>query len=191
MRRRRELIVGALAALSAACSTDTFTPVDASTEGGGDAASDAMLDASADAVTSDASPDASPLPVQPIACGTTTCTSGQTCCVYTKAATDGGLTISTSCQAQCPAPTGSQHLAELACTGAADCGSNVCCIHRQNNVDISACEPSCASSNNEVQLCDPQAVDAGCPSSQPCSTNNIADWNLPATFATCGGQSVP
>lgn len=179
MRRRRELIVVAFGPLLAACGTDTFTPIDASTDGG-DATSDAALDS-----------DGAPVPVQPIQCGQKTCTSGDTCCLYTTIAGDGGFAVTTSCQTQCPAPNGNQHLAELACTSTADCGSNVCCIHRQSGVDVSACEPACLSSNNEVQLCDPQAGDSGCPANAPCSTNNIADWSLPSSFGTCGGQSVP
>lgn len=189
MRRHRELIAVALAPLLAACGTDTFTSADASADGGG-GGGDATSDAALDATSADAA-DGSPVPVQPVACGQKTCASGDTCCVYTTTAGDGGFAVATSCQTQCPAPSGSQHLAELACTSTADCGSNVCCIHRQNGVDVSACEPACLSNNNEVQLCDPQAGDAGCPSSEPCSTNNIADWALPPSFGTCGGQSVP
>ena len=181
MRRHRELILElAFAALATACSADTFTASDASADAG-------------DAATSDASgggADASPA-VPSVSCGASACTNGDTCCVYTSAANDGGLSVSMTCNAQCPAPNGNQQLATFDCTSTADCGSGVCCIHRQNNVDVSACAPACNSGNNEVQMCDPLAADAGCAPNQPCSTANIADWNLPSTFATCGGHGVP
>jgi hypothetical protein len=184
VRRHRELIAAVAVVTVTACSADTFTS--------GDAASDAATssDAASDATTLDAAADGAPN-VQPVTCGQTTCGIGEACCVYTSVTNDGGLAVSTSCATQCPAPSAGQQLAELGCTSTAECGSYVCCVHRSNNVDVSACAPTCLSSNNEVQLCDPQAADAGCPPSDPCSTNNIADWNLPTTFATCGGKSVP
>ena len=127
------------------------------------------------------------------ACAADTFTQGDAAfrCVYTSAANDGGLNVLATCGPQCAAPASGQQLAALGCTSTADCASEVCCVHRQNNVDVSACALTCNSGNNEVGLCDPLAADADCPASQPCSTNNISDWNLPATFATCGGHGVP
>jgi hypothetical protein len=36
-------------------------------------------------------------------------------------------------------------------------------------------------------MCNPRAADPGCPTNAPCSANNIGDWLLPNTYATCGG----
>jgi hypothetical protein len=37
-------------------------------------------------------------------------------------------------------------------------------------------------------LCDPNAAPSGCDAGVQCSSNNIGDWGLPRTYATCGGK---
>jgi hypothetical protein len=59
-------------------------------------------------------------------------------------------------------------------------------VRTTNNGAGSECKASCT--NNEAQLCDPQAATTGCPAQDPCSNKNISDWGLPSSYATCGGQ---
>ncbi|HSQ68258.1 MAG TPA: hypothetical protein VLM85_33845 [Polyangiaceae bacterium] len=165
MRRRRKLAGAALIAFAASlggCTADTFAGADAGGDAGGSDAADGG--------------------------GGCTCTAPDLCCVYSSSQ---GTTY--TCAASCTPSTSGQDLSALACTSTADCGgaSAVCCIWRSNNVNQSACLPQCDSTLNQVQLCDPSSGSAGCPATEPCSTNNIADWRLPQSFGTCGGVGVP
>ena len=129
-------------------------------------------------------------PVPTGACGNLSCAAVEVCCVYTPGADGGAADYACALPLTCPAAGSGQQRAELACTSTADCAPIVCCIQRlTTGDDRSRCAATCT--GNEVQFCDPGAADAGCPASAPCSTNNIADWNLPPTFGTCGGRSVP
>jgi hypothetical protein len=114
-----------------------------------------------------------------ISCGSTTCGIADTCCVKSQGADAGAFCVTGACPAMQTA---------LKCSKAADCAMGlVCCatIDQNNNVS-STCAATCTG-NNSAPLCDPKS-DAGCPPMQPCSTNNIGDWNLPNTFGTCGGK---
>ncbi len=143
------------------CTADTFV--------GGDGGTDAAAEAAA-----------------PLVCGASTCKPVDTCCIYT---TNGSAVY--QCQLACtPAQNGAQ-LSALSCTSSADCGGQACCIRRSSGGNVSTCETACSASKNEVQLCDPTALDTGCPASTPCSSNNVADWGLPSAFGTCGGQGPP
>ena len=171
----------------------TATPPDAGPVTG-DAGTDALADAppppppGPDAGKPDAG--AKPDGGGPIGCGSTSCATGKLCCVYTPAA-DGGAADYLCALPSCPPATGGQQRADLGCTSTADCAPGVCCVERPGNDSVSKCAPMCNSGSNQVQFCDPNAADSGCPANAPCSTNNISDWNLPPTFATCGGVTVP
>ncbi|HSQ61786.1 MAG TPA: hypothetical protein VLM85_01175 [Polyangiaceae bacterium] len=163
MRRRGKLTAASLALCAAACTADTFVGVpDAATDSAGQGA-------------------------VAIACGTAACQPTEICCV-----SSSSTSVAYACQTTCSAPASGARLSELQCTSTADCAGQLCCIHRDSSgVNVSACEAACNPSNNEVQLCDPAAADPGCPPTAPCSTNLIADWSLPPSFATCGGLGVP
>jgi hypothetical protein len=62
----------------------------------------------------------------------------------------------------------------------------VCCVQQVNNGATSECKATCG--NNSAQLCDKNATVTGCAAADMCSSRNINDWNLPATYATCGGK---
>lgn len=120
-----------------------------------------------------------------INCGTTTCSiPSQTCCV----ASSGGGALAYSCSAAdagCAAPAGGDSIA-LTCSSGANCAlGTVCCVRQTTTGAASVCKPACE--QNEAQLCDPKASDAGCVN-QTCSNNNISDWGLPSSYATCGGK---
>lgn len=137
-------------------------------------------------VTGDASVDAGDAGSS-VTCGAASCLSGESCCIYT----DGGGGAQYQCGATCAQSGGGAQLSTLGCTSSADCVGQACCIRRSNGGNVSVCEAQCSAANGEVQLCDPNAADAGCPPSQPCSTDNLGDWGLPSGFATCGGRGVP
>jgi hypothetical protein len=110
-------------------------------------------------------------------CGATRC-GADTCCV----AIDGGA----SCHTTCP-----NQSAALACTSSGDCASGlVCCMHKltTNNATVATCVAQCGP--NDVQLCSLPS-DPTCNASEPCSSSNIKDWNLPESFGTCGGRGLP
>jgi hypothetical protein len=132
-----------------------------------------------------------------LACGSTACAiPSQVCCVDRV----GGGTASYQCVtgATCPvvdagAGNNGDPPTALQCAGAANCGGGtVCCVQRTGGVTSSSCKASCGG-QNAAQLCDPKAAAAssGCPADagtlSQCLTRDIADWGLPATFATCGG----
>jgi len=187
-------IAVAIAPWAGACAADTFVGADASVDAGGADAS--ASDANSGDTTGQpseggsadggATTDAAPLEAGPDSCAT--CTAPDLCCVYS---TSQSATY--ACAVACSPPTGGEQLSELGCTNTADCADagDVCCIWRSSGVNQSACLGVCSVALNQVQLCDPSSGDAGCPSADPCSTNNIQDWNLPPTFATCGGLTVP
>jgi hypothetical protein len=54
------------------------------------------------------------------------------------------------------------------------------------NDTTSSCEATCM--QNQAQLCDKNAMDAGCAPGVRCSSNNIGDWGLGQGYATCGGK---
>ena len=132
-------------------------------------------DAGADASTGDAS--GSPGVLR---CGPTSCAANDTCCVYV------GTASHYECRSACPPPPNGEHLSALKCAGAADCSLGMsCCIEQVGNDNQSACALACTP--NQAQLCDPLAAMSGCAATAACSNKNIADWNLPGTYATCGG----
>lgn len=165
---------------------DAQVGTDATIEG---AAPDATPDAfSGDANAADGGIDAAVDAVADVEAGLCACLPNQTCCVYVSNNTIAQI----ACATVCDAPDGGVKLSELACTGSDCADAGVCCIWRDSNsVNHSVCKAKCSNSNNEVQMCNPSATDSGCPPSDPCSTNNITDWDLTPPLATCGGQGVP
>ncbi len=95
-------------------------------------------------------------------------------------------------------PKGGLDLAQLKCEGQANCAAgSICCAQLissagKNDIVTSACVvgKTCGDAGPSAQLCDPAAAVTGCPASgalSTCSSNNIASWELPPPFATCGG----
>ena len=155
----------AAASLLAGCAADTFaTP----------SATDAGADAPAEAA--------------PLSCGSSVCESFETCCIYTSSS---GGQPEYQCAGSCPQPQNGNQLSSMGCTSSAECPGQVCCMQRVSGGNVSQCAAQCNVGSGQVQLCDPSAGDAGCPTAEPCSTNNIADWGLPSGFGTCGGVGVP
>ena len=125
-------------------------------------------------------------------CGATTCAiPAQACCVDLLG---GGMTAF-SCATTCAgldagAGGNNNDTAALKCSGQANCAAGTVCCVRQvgNNAAASECKATCG--GNEAQLCDVAAVPTGCAAGQgnACSNNNIGDWALPQSFATCGGM---
>lgn len=130
-----------------------------------------------------------------LACGATACAiPSQVCCVDRV----GGGAASYQCVtgATCPAiDAGAGNNVDpptaLQCAGAANCGSGtVCCVQQVGGATTSSCKASCGGQNS-AQLCDPKATNPGCLATgnlSVCSSKDIGDWGLPATFATCGGR---
>jgi len=118
-----------------------------------------------------------------LACGDATCSiPAEVCCVY-ETSPPKFLCVA---GAACPAAAGGSGGTALSCSGASNCPSGtVCCVSEVARVVSSQCRVACA--KNEAQLCDPTATATGCPSSAACSSNNVSDWGLPTTYATCGG----
>lgn len=122
-----------------------------------------------------------------ITCGSTSCSiPAQTCCVDRLG---GGMTAY-GCAASCPQIDAGGDTVALKCSGQANCAAGTVCCVRQTGANGAAsdCKPSC--NGNEAQLCDPAAAVSGCTggAGNACSNNNIGDWNLPQTYATCGGK---
>jgi hypothetical protein len=119
-----------------------------------------------------------------IPCGTTTCAiPAQSCCV---SQSDNGTAY--SCSAA-DAGCGGGDNSALKCSGAANCPpGQVCCVRTTNNGAASDCQTAC--NGNQAQLCDPKATPTGCDAGVNCSNNNIGDWGLPPTYATCGGKGA-
>jgi hypothetical protein len=129
-----------------------------------------------------------------LTCGTASCAiPAQTCCI---APVPGDPNRSYSCVvgSTCPRPDGGGgrgdgEIVALKCSSGANCGAGtVCCVTQSNGVTSSECKATCG--QDEAQLCDQKAADAGtgCPQNAPCSHDNIGDWGLPRTYATCGGK---
>jgi hypothetical protein len=165
----------ALAAVLCACGGSAFV---AAADGGDDGAA-----APADA-GDDSAPDAGNIG-GPITCGpgagAPMC--GKTCCVV-KA--NGNYDFRCEDGVVCGASDGTG----LHCNDSTDCHADqVCCIAKVSNAFTSFCATSCAS--GQGQLCT-APLDAKCPATAPCSTNQIDSWNLPTPpYATCGGVQAP
>lgn len=123
-------------------------------------------------------------------CGATSCAiATEICCVTRRQNTvPPGASYGCVTGAACPVPPGGGDVSALKCSSAANCpAGTVCCVDQVNNGSTSACQASCG--QGQAQLCDPAAGDAGgCAPNQPCSSNNIGDWGLPRSYATCGGK---
>jgi hypothetical protein len=150
---------------------------------GGDGAAPAPRGGDGGVNPPDAGPGGS---VDQIACGATSCAiPAQTCCVTrTNGGAAYGCVSGTSC-----APSGGGGGGAgtaLKCSASANCpAGRVCCVRQVNNGAASDCQTVCG--NKEAQLCDPAAAATGCAPGASCSSKNIGDWGLPATYATCGG----
>ncbi|HSO38917.1 MAG TPA: hypothetical protein VLT33_40590 [Labilithrix sp.] len=118
-----------------------------------------------------------------LACGSTSCAiPAETCCVSQV----GGGGTAYGCAVSCMAGGGGGGDTALKCSGQANCAAGtVCCVRQVNNGAASECKASCT--NKEAQLCSLTAAVSGCVGSM-CSSQNIGDWGLPTTYATCGGQ---
>jgi hypothetical protein len=132
-----------------------------------------------------------------ISCGSTSCAiPSQSCCVERTGGGGGGgggsgATYVCVSGSGCPvvdagAGNNGDPPVALQCSGAANCGpGTVCCVSQTSNTTLSSCQASCG--KDSAQLCDPQAATSGCTAGVACSSNDIGDWGLPRTFATCGG----
>lgn len=121
-----------------------------------------------------------------INCGSTTCAiPAQTCCVDRLG---GGMTAY-GCATTCAGIDAGADTTALKCSGQANCAAGtVCCVQQVGggNGAASQCQASCGP--NQAQLCAPTATVSGCDAGVICSNNNIGDWSLPPTYATCGGK---
>jgi hypothetical protein len=128
-----------------------------------------------------------------ITCGSASCSlAGSFCCVYNNKNPPPEFVFGCATGSGCPTRAGAKSPIALACSSAANCpASTVCCLKDDGNTIRSECAATCVDSSNvtTAQLCDPSAATTGCPSSDPCSSDNINDWKLPNGFATCGGKS--
>ena len=126
-----------------------------------------------------------------LACGGASCAiPGVSCCIYQL--NNGPPDFAYACVTgtTCPARGGAGDSTLLQCAGAANCAAGkVCCVKDRAGVVSSSCETTCvaAAGAKTAQLCDPAAATTGCTATAPCSHDNIGDWGLPNTFATCGG----
>jgi hypothetical protein len=127
-----------------------------------------------------------------LTCGSAQCAiPAQVCCVTEQRQprdAGGGLVYSYACVMgnSCPMPMNGGTNA-LQCSSAANCAAGtVCCVSQNGQTTTSSCKATCG--NNDAQLCDPTAAMTGCSASAPCSNNNVGDWGLPPSYATCGGM---
>ena len=92
------------------------------------------------------------------------------------------------CAATCAGVDAGVDTTALKCSGQTNCAAGtVCCVQQVGqNGAASECQASCGP--KQAQLCAPMATVSGCDAGVACSNNNIGDWNLPQTFATCGGK---
>ena len=135
-------------------------------------------------------------------CGNTSCKlPNEACCLFPITNPPPPFYAACSSGGSCPAiPADAGYDAgaatELHCEVQANCGGNtVCCIEAPASgnitahcVSASACVASDAGTHSAL-LCDPALTDAGCGGAGACSSTNIATWNLPNGFGTCGGVS--
>ena len=124
-------------------------------------------------------------------CGSTSCAiPAEVCCISNNGGTRsfGCSPASTGCATNGGGGGGGDNATSaLACSAAANCAAGtVCCVQRSQAGATSACKASCA--DGEAQLCDPSAAVSGCAPGTTCSSNNIGEWGLPRTYATCGGK---
>ena len=158
--------------------------------GGGDAAADGAFVADGGSAD-DAGPggSASSLP-----CGSAQCRiPAETCCVSSNPNPPPDFfygCYSGACPLDAGAGAGASAgaVTSLKCSGAANCAAGtVCCVYENANKQVvSDCLASCGA--GQAQLCDPGAAISGCSAaSGACSSANVTDWGLPATYATCGG----
>lgn len=129
-----------------------------------------------------------------LTCGTTSCSiPAQTCCTTRTAASsfdffcvNGGTCPTVVTEAGTTKPVA------LGCSSAANCASGEeCCLTSANGGTTSSCKPNgtCSGGGGDTALlCDPANPTAGCPTGEPCSSKNIAEWRLPNGFGTCGGE---
>ncbi|GAC1525184.1 MAG: hypothetical protein NVS3B10_24220 [Polyangiales bacterium] len=119
-----------------------------------------------------------------VACGSASCIiPTESCCVY-----ESTSPPSYACVAgpSCPPLAGGGKGTALRCSAAANCAAGlVCCVTDGGGHPSSDCKAACA--KNEAQLCDPAATPTGCAPGVSCSANNVTDWGIPNTYATCGG----
>lgn len=115
-------------------------------------------------------------------CGGAPCTiADHLCCVSNGAADKNCIAKAQTCGA-----AGATDNASLSCSGQANCAPNTkCCIRVTATGTVSECKATCAA--GEGQLCDSAAAVTGCSADSGCSSENIEKWNLPDTYATCGG----
>ncbi|HZU83163.1 MAG TPA: hypothetical protein VE987_09615 [Polyangiaceae bacterium] len=109
-------------------------------------------------------------------CGLASCAPGDTCCVQST-----GLVQTSTCVTgpTCPSPTD----VSLHCTSAATCApTQSCCFAQTQSAAASECRAQCT--GGQSQLCDPSAVDAGCPQGQQCQIQN--SQQLPGNVGVCG-----
>lgn len=127
-----------------------------------------------------------------LTCGATACAlPAEQCCVSEVPGPGNSRNygcITAAGDAGCPPLPNGDDVTALKCSSQANCPANtVCCVRETGSGNAaSECKPSCG--NNEAQLCDPKAASTGCPQQDPCDNDNIDDWGLPRTYATCGGQ---
>ncbi len=133
-----------------------------------------------------------------LSCGTASCFIPAESCCLTE--TGGAFSFACVVGSSCPGAAGdgggngngqNGDTATLKCTGAANCAApTVCCVSSVNNGATSECKTTCdgGGGGDTAQLCDPSAAVTGCAAAQPCSSRNIDEWGLPASFGTCGGK---
>lgn len=133
-----------------------------------------------------------------LTCGSATCLiPGETCCVTNPPGPGTfafGCVVGTTCPVPDAGAGGGDRPTALQCSSAANCGpGTVCCATTGAQGTSSECKATCnggGGGGESAQLCDLNAPAAsnGCPQNQACSSNNIGDWGLPQSFATCGGR---
>ncbi len=185
MSPARLLSAFALAAgLAAACGSfggadNNRTPGPVSTSSTGPPAG---ADGSADAmgpVGQDGAPDAAGVPLR---CGATLVCRTTPCCVE-QVGSSSATSWTYQCIAPCPAK---EETATLECTDGSSCPSGqVCCASVISERTTAKCQPSCASP--ATQLCDPRtaATTRECGAGKTCSTSNIAELFLDASYGEC------
>ena len=120
-----------------------------------------------------------------LSCGTSSCSSGQACCVDPN---NAGTYTCTGDAGTCPAGD-----ALLNCKSAADCSSSqVCCIDANVDPAVASCTTTCTG-NNRAELCDPNGTTTSnrCGDAGACGNNNIDTWQLTTTYGTCGDKNGP
>ena len=124
---------------------------------------------------------------QSLPCGSTSCAiPDESCCVYDIPAFL--CVIGPVCPVLDAGGGGRGTGTGLTCSGAANCSAGtLCCVFENASKQVvSTCMTACPSGG--AQLCDPNAASSGCaPGAGACSSKNVTDWDIPSTYATCGG----